>query len=193
MVCCQTFSQSFGVIIRSTDQGFTSNLKNKKMTQKKKPFFALFIASPLKMHLSNLLQWPLGYYVYLFSPVSSFIELWETLKLYYNLAFQAKFTYIGIRAPAYGSTLISLINVALWLFFLGKYSRSYAVSKDPSFIFFLKKIIEKLGENRKKWLFSKASLYSVTKIPGPTLVPDPSFIRIREFYRPYGYLQSYIY
>ena len=41
--------------------------------------------------------------------------------------------------------------------------------------------MKKLGENRKKWLFSKASLCSVTKIPGPALVPDPSFIRIRYF------------
>ena len=91
------------------------------------------------------------------------------------------------------TTLISLINVALRLFFLEKYSRPYVVIKDPTFICFLKKIIEKSGENRKKWLFSKASLYMVTKIPGPTLVPDPSFIRIIYFSRPYGYLQPYVY
>ena len=58
---------------------------------------------------------------------------------------------------------------------------------------FLKKIIEKFGENRKNCLFSKASLYNVTKIPGPLLVPDPSFIRFRYFSRPYGYLQPYVY
>ena len=58
----------------------------------------------------------------------------------------------------------------------GKYSWPYVVIKDPSFIYF-KKIIEKLGVNRKKWLFSKTFLYSVTNIPGPPLVPDPSFIR----------------
>ena len=33
-------------------------------------------------------------------------------------------------------TLISLINVALSLLFLGKYSRPYAVIKDPTFIYF---------------------------------------------------------
>ena len=44
-------------------------------------------------------------------------------------------------------TLISLINVALRLFFWGKYFRPYAVIKDPSFIYFLKKIIEKLSKN----------------------------------------------
>ena len=36
-------------------------------------------------------------------------------------------------------TRTSLINVALWLFFLGKYSRPYAVIKDPTFIHFWKK------------------------------------------------------
>ena len=35
-------------------------------------------------------------------------------------------------------TLISLINVALRLFLLGKYSRPYAVTKDPSLIHFRK-------------------------------------------------------
>ena len=44
-------------------------------------------------------------------------------------------------------------------------------------------IIEKLCENRKKWLFSKATLYSVTKIPGPPLGPDPSYIRFRHFFQ----------
>ena len=55
-------------------------------------------------------------------------------------------------------TVFSLINVALRLFFLGKYSRPYTVIKDPSFIYFWKKIFEKLGENRKKWLLSKTSI-----------------------------------
>ena len=40
-----------------------------------------------------------------------------------------------------------------------------------------------MGENREKWLFSKTSLYSVTKIPGPPLVPDPSFIRFWYFFQ----------
>ena len=44
-------------------------------------------------------------------------------------------------------------------------------------LFIFENIIEKLGENQKKWLFSKTSLHSVTKISGPPLVPDPSFIR----------------
>ena len=41
--------------------------------------------------------------------------------------------------------------------------------------------MEKLGENRKKWRFSKASLYSISKIPDPRLLgldifPDPIVI-----------------
>ena len=47
---------------------------------------------------------------------------------------------------------------------------------------FVYKIIEKWGENKKR-LFSKPSLYSVTKIPGPWLVPDPSFFRFRYFFQ----------
>ena len=47
----------------------------------------------------------------------------------------------------------------------------------PYVYLFLKKIIENLAENRKKWLFSAISLFNLTKIPGPTLVPDPTFIR----------------
>ena len=58
---------------------------------------------------------------------------------------------------------------------LGSYYR-------PFVYIFLKIIIEKLGENRKKWLFSKASLHSVIKIPGPPLDPDSSFIRFRYFF-----------
>ena len=77
----------------------------------------------------------------------------------------------------FSSTFISLINVGLRLFFLRKYSRPYAVIPDSTFIYFLKKIIENLGENRKKWLFSAISLFNLTKIPGPPLVPDPTFIR----------------
>ena len=37
------------------------------------------------------------------------------------------------------STLMSLINVGLRLFFLRKYSRPYAVIPDPTFIYFWKK------------------------------------------------------
>ena len=37
------------------------------------------------------------------------------------------------------SNLTSLISVAPWLFFWGKYSRPYAVIKDPTFIHFWKK------------------------------------------------------
>ena len=44
-----------------------------------------------------------------------------------------------------------------------KYSWPKVVIKDPSFIYF-KEIIEKLGVNRKKWLFSMDYLYSVTKV-----------------------------
>ena len=44
-------------------------------------------------------------------------------------------------------------------------------------LFIFEKIIENLGENRKKWLFSAISLFNLTKIPGPMLVPDPTFIR----------------
>ena len=47
----------------------------------------------------------------------------------------------------------------------------------PYIYLFFKKIIENLGENRKKWLFSAISLLNLTKIPGPPLVPDPTFIR----------------
>ena len=47
----------------------------------------------------------------------------------------------------------------------------------------MKKIIEKLGENRKNWLFSKAFLYSVTKIAGALLARDPSFIRFRYIFQ----------
>ena len=39
------------------------------------------------------------------------------------------------------------------------------LQKRPFVHLFLKKIIEKLGENRKKWRFSKTFLDSVTKIP----------------------------
>ena len=53
---------------------------------------------------------------------------------------------------------------------LRSYSRFYVY-------FFLKKIIENLVENRKKWLFSAISLFSLIEIPGPPLVPDPTFIR----------------
>ena len=60
---------------------------------------------------------------------------------------------------------------------LCSYSRPYVY-------LFLKRIIEKLGENRKKWLFSTTSFYSVTTIPGPPLVPDPSsFIRFWYFFQ----------
>ena len=52
--------------------------------------------------------------------------------------------------------------------------RSYS---RPYVYLFLKKIIENLGENRKKWLFSAISLFNLTKIPGPPLVPDPTIIR----------------
>ena len=52
--------------------------------------------------------------------------------------------------------------------------RSYS---RPYVYFFLKKIIENLGENRKKWLSSAISLFNLIKIPGPPLVPDPTFIR----------------
>ena len=78
--------------------------------------------------------------------------------------------------------LLHLINVALRLFFLGKYSNPTQLIKTLR-LFIFEKIIEKLCENRKKWLFAKASLYSVTKIPGPTLVLDPSFIRFRYFFQ----------
>ena len=77
---------------------------------------------------------------------------------------------------------MSLINVGLRLFFLRKYSRPYAVIPDPYVYLFFKKIIENLGENRKKWLFSAISLSNLTKIPGPPLVPDPTFIRFLIFF-----------
>ena len=80
-------------------------------------------------------------------------------------------------------TLISLINVALRLFFLGKYSRPYVDMKDPMFNYFIKSF--------KNWVkIEKTSLYSVTNIPGRLdqfsfrllayqvliFFPDPSFI-----------------
>ena len=69
--------------------------------------------------------------------------------------------------------------------------RSYS---RPYVYLFLKKIIENFGENRKKWLFSAISLFNLTKIPGPPLVPDPTFIRFLYFFhRPYVYLQPYVY
>ena len=73
----------------------------------------------------------------------------------------------------------------LTLFRRFMHSYSYLSNKrSPTIILlFLKKIIEKLGENRKDRLFSKASFYNVTKIPGPSLVPDPSFIRFRYFFQ----------
>ena len=82
-----------------------------------------------------------------------------------------------------GDTLISLINVGLRLFFLRIYSRPYTVIPDPTFVYFWKIIIENLGENRKKWLFSAISLFNLTKISGPPIVPDPSLIRFRYFFQ----------
>ena len=43
---------------------------------------------------------------------------------------------ICVQKRAKLATPISLINVSLRLFFLGKYFRPYAVIKDPSFIYF---------------------------------------------------------
>ena len=44
--------------------------------------------------------------------------------------------FCGCKKLFYPSTLMSLINVGLRLFFLRKYSRPYAVIPDPTFIYF---------------------------------------------------------
>ena len=83
-------------------------------------------------------------------------------------------------------TLISLIDVAQRLFFLGKYSRPYAVHaviKDPTIICFEKNHWKNWVKIEKRGFFSKTSLYGVTKISGPPLVPDPSFIRFWHFFQ----------
>ena len=84
---------------------------------------------------------------------------------------------------------------SLTIIFLGKIFQALRSYQRPFVYLFLKKIIEKLGENRKNWLFSKASLYSFTKIPGP-LSSRPLVYHLLGFdifSRPYGYFQPYVY
>ena len=98
---------------------------------------------------------------------------WGERSWYFCFSIRTEALYIIAQ---WSHTLTSLINVALLLFFLGKYARPYKVIKDPSFIYFWKKIIEKLGKNGKIGYFQKL-IYSITKIPGP------SFIRFRYFFQ----------
>ena len=57
------------------------------------------------------------------------------------------------------------------------FEKIFQALRSYSVYLFFEKIIENWGENRKKWLFSAISFFNLTKIPGPTLVPDPTFIR----------------
>ena len=100
----------------------------------------------------------------------------------------------GIKLTACKSILVYLSNKrSPTIIILGKIVPALRSYQRLLVYLFLKKIIENLGENRKMWLFSAISLFDLTKIPGPPLVPDPTIIRFCYFSRPYVYLQPYVY
>ena len=76
------------------------------------------------------------------------------------------------RWPERLVALISLINVALRLFFLRKYSRPYPVIKDPSSIYFWKKSLKNWVKIEKSGYFQRI-IYMFYKNSRPSVSSRP--------------------